>query len=277
MTDPEIRAQLAAAGLGAFADRVIAEAVDELWISTTRTDSFALGQSRIGGTPDLPRGTPWPRHRWTHAETATWPEWDQQDLRDALISGEVIEDGDGVALALPFVAQLDLADLAPLQSVLPRTGHLWLFADQQTTLGAIEDYPYQASACLYTEPSELVPTSPPPVPEQLPGLALAFARGRVYPDAGALDLRGDDWNRYEAALSPLRQRAPTHAVLPGRFGGVIGDIPPPSYSGLLRVDSDYTLDEVINWGDAAWITFALPPDALAARRFDELRAFRFCG
>lgn len=70
---------------------------------------------------------------------------------------------------------------------------------------------------------------------------------------------------------------PRHALMPRSFGGVNSDCPPAGYAGILRVDSDYTLDEVINWGDAARITFAIPPGALAARRFDELRAFRFCG
>jgi hypothetical protein len=225
----------------------------EIWISTQRTETFALGQSRIGGAPDLPKGTAWPRHRWPRSETLAWPDYAREDLANAIARGEVLEEPDHVALALPFIAQLDLADLRPFDPRFARGGQLWLFADQQTTLGEIGGYPYQASACLYAERAELERVTPPPTPETLPALALTFA----------------------AATG--EQPAPRHAVWPEVHEGVIGDVPPAGYQGLLRVDSDYTLDHVINWGDAAWITFAIPPQAFADGRFDEVRAFRFCG
>ncbi|MEO8702755.1 MAG: DUF1963 domain-containing protein [Kofleriaceae bacterium] len=226
----------------------------EIWISTRRTEAFARGQSRIGGVPDLPIGTVWPRHRWLRSETDQWPDFHREDLKQAIERGEVLDEIDHVALALPFVAQLDLAELASLQTVLPRTGHLWLFADQQTTLGEIGNCPYQASACLYVEHATLERATPPPTPDTLPALALTFS----------------------PATLGAEQGEPGHALLPDHFEGLNGDVP-VGYAGLLRVGSDYTLDDVLNWGDAAWITFAIPPDALAARRFDEVRAFRFCG
>ena len=225
----------------------------EFWIGTPRTETFALGQSRIGGAPDLPKGTVWPRHRWLRSETSQWPAYAREDLTNAIERGEVLEELHHVALALPFVAQLDLAELGQLDPRFARAGHLWLFADQQTTVGEIGDYPYQASACLYAEGGELERVTPPPTPETLPGLALTFATAT-----------GD-------------QAEPRHALWPARYEGVIGAVPPAGYQGLLRVDSDYTLDPVINWGDAAWITFAIPPQAFADGRFDEVRAFRFCG
>ncbi len=277
VTDAELRAALERAGFGALAEGVIANTRSEVWITTTRRDAFTLGQSRIGGAPDLPRGTAWPRQRWTHAETATWPDWAQSEIALEIAKGVVIDEGTHLALALPFVAQLDCTELAPFQSVLPRTGHLWLFADQQTTLGEIGHHVYQASACLHAVNAELVPTPLPPVPETLPGFALAFAPGRVLPGANDLDLRDDDWYRYEATIKPFRQPEPAHAILPVAVLGTNSECPPPGYTGILRVDSDYTLDEGMNWGDASFITFAIPPAALAAGRFDELRAFRFCG
>jgi len=278
ITDAELRALLTDAGFAARAEEAIARTVEEVWITTTRRNDFELGQSRIGGAPDLPRDTPWPRQRWLKSEVASWPAWSQAEIPEAIAQGTVIEEGDHIALALPFIAQLDLAELAPLQTALPRSGWLWLFADQQTTLGEIEHTRYCATACLYAAAdAELVPAIPPPTPESLPGLALAFARGRVIPHANDLDLRDDDWNRYEKFRKPLCQPEPTHALMPVVFRGVGSDYPPAGHAGILRVDSDYTLDEVINWGDAAWITFAIPPAALAAHAFDELRAFRFCG
>lgn len=225
----------------------------EIWIRTQRTETFALGQSRIGGAPDLPKGTAWPRHRWLRRETEAWPDYARAELANAIERGEVLEELQHVALALPFVAQLDLAELGRLDPRFARAGHLWLFADQQTTLGEIGGYPYQASACLYAATAELERVPPPPTPETLPGLALTFA-----PATG-------------------EQPEPRHALLPDVFEGVIGEVPPAGYQGLLRVDSDYTQGDVINWGDAAWITFAIPPQAFADGRFDEVRAFRFCG
>src|SRR5687768_9385298 len=128
LTDSEIRDLLAQAQLAELADRVLAQATVEVRISATPAESFALGRSRIGGAPDLPAGMEWPRHRWTWAETTTWPEWDRDALAKAIDEGVVVDEGDRVALALPFVAQLNLEELAPHQSVLPRVGHLWLFA-----------------------------------------------------------------------------------------------------------------------------------------------------
>jgi hypothetical protein len=224
----------------------------EIWISTT-TGELSLGQSRIGGVPDLPRGTIWPRHRWTRDETKAWPDFAQQELTEAIANGVVLEELHHVALALPFVAQLDLAELARFDTPLPKTGHLWLFADQQTTLGEIGFAVYQASACLYAEHAVLERVDPPPTPETLTALALTFSIGEG------------------------EQPEPRHTVMPVSDQGVHNDVPPAGYRGLLRVDSDYALDPIINWGDAAWMTFAMPPDALAARRWDEVRAFRFCG
>lgn len=219
----------------------------EIWIRATRTDTFARGQSRIGGVPDLPRDIPWPRYRWTRAETADWPDDAQTELAEAIASGIVIDDGETVALALTFVAQLDLAALQ--HAALPPRGHLLFFADQGTTLGEIADYPYCASACVFTE-HEVERVTPPPTPETLPAFALAFAQ-----QAGA------------------DQPAPRHACFVHAEYGAIAPVPPDGWVGLLRVDSD----DDLHWGDAAWITFAIPEEALAARRFDEVRAFRWIG
>jgi hypothetical protein len=219
----------------------------EIWIRATRTDTFARGQSRIGGVPDLPRALPWPRHRWTRAETATWPDDAQTELADAIAHGIVIDDGETAALALPFVAQLALAELQ--HEALPPRGQLLFFADQDTTLGEVADYPYCASACVFTE-HEVERVTPPPTSETLPAFALAFAQASG------------------------EQPAPRHACFVRAEYGSIAPVPPEGWVGLLRVDSS---DDGLNWGDAAWITFAIPEDALAARRFDEVRAFRWIG
>ncbi len=273
LTDAEIRDCLAQAQLAELADRVLAQTTVEVRITATPADSFALGQSRIGGEPDLPGGMEWPRHRWTRAETETWPEWDRDALARAIEEGVVSDEGERVALALPFVAQLNLAELTPHQSVLPRTGHLWLFADQGTTLGSIGDYPYCATACAYAELAELVPRASPPVPEHLPGYSLVFAAERSLPSANELGIDGAAWYRYAEAIKALEQPAPRHACLVRPESGSIAFVPPEGHVGLLRVDSD----DRLCWGDAAWITFAIPREALSDRQFEAVRAFRWIG
>jgi Domain of unknown function (DUF1963) len=273
----EIRQRLIEEKLEAVAARAAAEAVVEVRIRATQRDSFALGESRIGGVPDLPRGVAWPRHRFSRAETESWPDYSQRELVEAIATGIVTEEPTHVALALPFVAQLDLSKLAPHQEAFPRHGHLWLFADQTTATGDVAGYPTCACACLYVEDPELVTATPPPVSETLPAFALDFAKELALPDANDLGLDGDDWYRYSEILKSLSQPEPRHACLVRAEYGSIAQVPAEGHVGILRVDSDYGDDYTLNWGDAAWITFAIPEAALAAKRFDEVRAFRWIG
>ena len=279
-TPDEIREHLVREGLAAHAGNALARLRTEIRITTTRTESFALGQSRIGGVPDLPRGIQWPRHRWTHAETAAWPEWCKPELAEGVASGQVVVEREHFALAHPFVAQLDLAELAPLQAALPRTGRIWLFADQSTTVGEIAGYQCRASACVYDTTSDLVRAEPPPVPESLPASALAFTAELVLPnpnDAAMHGLSSEEWDTYDRIVTELGQRDPRHALLHQPDSGANQDIPPPGFTSILRVDSDYAQTPIINWGDAAWITFAIPDDALASCRFEEVCAFCWYG
>lgn len=276
--DP-LRIALEAAGFGPLAEHVLAAATPEVHIRATRSDAIAIGASRIGGTPDLPRGTPWPRHRWTRAETRDWPDFARAELATAIDDGVVLEEPEHLGLALPFVAQLDLAQLAPLQDVLPRRGHLWLFADQMTEVGMIADYVACASACLFAEDTELVRVEPPPVPDTLPAFALEFLAGRALPNANDLGLDGSDWHRYHDTVKTFEQPKPRHACLVRPSYGSIAPVPADGWTGILRVDSNDAggAANTLAWGDAAWITFAIPNVALAARRFDEMSAFRWYG
>jgi hypothetical protein len=273
--DPaEIREYLERGGLGARADAVIAGLRPEIRIVATPSDELGLGDSRIGGAPDLPSGVAWPRYRVRRAEAEAWPEWSQRELAEAIAAGQVIVEGDHVALALPFIAQLDLFELSPLQSVLPHGGHLWLFADQQTHAGMLGDYPHVACTCLFAVADELVRVDPPPVPESFIAGALAFTAELALPDAASLELTQDEWWAYYEVGQLLGQPEPRHTVLPQPDLGTLY-VPPPGFTPLLRVDSDAALGTT--WGDAAWITFAIPEAALAAARFDEVVAFRWIG
>jgi hypothetical protein len=267
----EFRARLDAAQLPT--DDIIAQTRTQLRIVATPGDPV-LGGSRLGGAPDLPRGVAWPRHRWPRTETESWPEWARDELAAAIEAGSVVIEGDRIALALPFVAQLDLAALAPLQDVLPRRGHLWLFADQSSTLALADGYPVVASACLHAEQAELVAVEPPPVPEDFACAAITFTPRLALPEVDDLFLTRDDSERYRELLMALDASPPRHALLPRADHGTTR-VPPARFTPVLKIDSDDHLR--MCWGDAAWITFALPEDALAAARFDEMHAFRFIG
>ncbi|MEJ7598720.1 MAG: DUF1963 domain-containing protein [Kofleriaceae bacterium] len=251
---------------------VLAQTRTEIRIVPRAADP-ACGASRLGGAPDLPPGMAWPRHRWSRAEIETWPTWAKDELAVAIESEHVVVEGERVALALPFVAQLDLAELAPLQDTLPRTGHLWLFADQSSTLALAEGYPFVASACLYGKRGELVPATPPPLPEAFTPAAISFVPALSVPDVDDLFLTREDSERY-AMLRRELVTSPRHAVLPRAAHGTTL-VPPASFTPILRLDTDPALG--MHWGDAAWIAFALPDGALAAGRFRDMHAFRWIG
>jgi hypothetical protein len=61
--EPEVRAAATAAGFGHIADRAAASARPTLLVlrKLLRRTPRELGSSRLGGSPDLPPGTPWPR------------------------------------------------------------------------------------------------------------------------------------------------------------------------------------------------------------------------
>ena len=80
------------------------------------TDYATVGAHRFGGLPDVPAGT-------------TYPRFSDSEIRD------------GAALAYEFIAQLNCAELAPLQDYLPRTGMLYFYLSTQHDL-----YGAQASA-----------------------------------------------------------------------------------------------------------------------------------
>lgn len=76
---------------------------------------IAVGASKIGGHPDLPIGTPWPRRAFPFKDPALEPE----------------------TIPFAFVAQINLAEVAayPAAQVLPPTGMLYFFIDAVQDIG----------------------------------------------------------------------------------------------------------------------------------------------
>lgn len=104
-------------------------------------ESLSLGQSRMGGVPDLPAGFEWPRYN---------------------------------GHPLSFVAQLDLSDLAGLPSVLPlpNEGFLVFFYDTKEYAWGFDPKDRGSAAVRYLkEPASSLVRTPPPedLQEDLPG------------------------------------------------------------------------------------------------------------
>jgi uncharacterized protein YwqG len=105
MNPEEIRQMLRQSGLARIADAIASAAENALRLVAEPVPDaqLALGQSRIGGQPDMPRG-------------ATWPTWQGEPLA--------------------FLGQIELARVAgfPGCGVLPAAGHLLFFyeAEQRT-------------------------------------------------------------------------------------------------------------------------------------------------
>jgi uncharacterized protein YwqG len=75
---------------------------------------FSLGESRIGGTPDVPRGFEWPR----------WLPSKQRDDK----FGQPWHPN--VAAPLGFIAQIDLSAVPKVDDSLPNSGWLYFFYDR---------------------------------------------------------------------------------------------------------------------------------------------------
>lgn len=201
-------------------------------------DALAVGASRIGGDPDLPRGAAWPHHAFWAEDVAKWPDYAQAEVERAKAEGWLYPRGtDHLVTPLPFLAQLDLAELSDAR--LPLTGTLLFFAQVSTDVAQpLASQKPVASAVLFSD-GPLVRTA---VPDSVRAQKL-----EMNAPAHALSMQsfaGDD---------PPR---PAHIALP-----------PPISDGcvaLLQIDSDFGA----HFGDDAWITFSIPENALAERRFD---------
>jgi alpha-tubulin suppressor-like RCC1 family protein len=220
---------------------------DVHWWHTARDDGVAapggtsarVGDSRLGGNPDLASGTPWPQV-------------------------------DGRPLA--FVAQLDLAELAPLGCAppLPADGLLSLFV-----LPA--DIGFANTFALRYAPAgtQLAPAQPPAAladGDRFAALALRPARELSLPPPTAsavqrLGLSDTEFAAYTGIVTWADQ--PLHRVLghPALFQTSDPRDDDAELTLLLQVDTEDTND--MDWGfDCGRLYVWIAADDLAARRFE---------
>ncbi len=275
-TPPNLRDPLSAAGLGRIApvlERLQAGAV-RLRTRPAQEQPLAVGASKLGGLPDLPAGTAWPR-------------WN------------------GVPLGL--VAQLRLDELRayPAAQALPESGWLYFFYDgRQQVFG---DQPADRGAWQVIYQPALKPTgalqrqpAPPDLPDEsrFKPRAVDFSAEWTLPQnpplfAPALDWTPDEQHHYEDFIyNRVSDRGASRHRLLGHAEEIqddmhlqcqllahgIKDEQDPraaalaagalSWQLLLQVDSDEAAG--MRWSSAGRLYFWIEQPALKARRFDNV-------
>lgn len=109
-----------------------------------------VGTSRIGGLPDLPSDWKWPGRDLLDEEAA-------RHFKDP-------EDPHHLYQSIPFLAQINLAELPAIGSDLPNQGILYFFVDLMETPGGSSNDDLQGARVLYFDGavSALAPMKPPP-------------------------------------------------------------------------------------------------------------------
>lgn len=129
-----LRTGIESRGLGALADEILALARPAIRVVPTPTAlaDLPIGASRIGGTPDLPRGTPWP----------TWKGEPQS-----------------------FLGQFDLASLArlPASAALPSEGSLIFFYSARQDTWGFDPDDRESWSVIYAAPGDPLTRAEPPV------------------------------------------------------------------------------------------------------------------
>jgi uncharacterized protein YwqG len=139
MTREDIAKACIDAGLATRTADILEAARPSLQLILAPTDmaELSIGESRVGGVPDLPAAT-------------AWPEW-----RDGPLS---------------FIAQIDLHDLAsrPAAALLPRSGHLLFFYHAEQKTWGFDPKDRGSWHVLYTPPETQLARFDPPrnLPEE---------------------------------------------------------------------------------------------------------------
>lgn len=257
--EAEVRQALDAAGFGSIADRVSTAARPAVMIDRQilRREPSALGTTRLGGRPDLPVGTQWPRCR---------------------------------GLQQSFLGQVRVRDLPTQAHELRRLGGTLLFF---TVNGSADDeerydvWPGLCSAVVHAKAGVSLKRASPV--QDIVELNPARLRFEVHPDVPGLAVDGD------RLMAPLRRVAVTdyerwfefHDALRGgrdmRDHYLLGYLgtplnPDPCAARTDRMHSpwrhlftiDYDEELGFDIPDAGWLQIAVSPSDLKAGRFDRV-------
>lgn len=195
-----------------------------------------IGGTKLGGTPDLPAGSPWPWH-------------------------------EGRPMA--FVGQVNLADVAPLvePGLLPSAGVLSFFCASGDQSAGIRGHVSFTDTGTPLSRAQIPPELSPD--DRYHALGLRPERELTYPSAEAaapvLGLSMQERLAYQDAVG--RDETPLHRML-GHPDVIQRDAcdADPALCLLLQVDSDAGAE--LEWGDAGRLYFCIRRHHLEERRFD---------
>jgi uncharacterized protein YwqG len=143
-----------------------------LYPQTTNESGIKIGQSRIGGCPDLPPGVSWPSDRG----------YQKKVKKKFFFFGKKVERRE--PLPLSFIAQINLAEVAPFdpENLLPKTGILYFFYSAEQDSWGFDPKDVDQFSVIYYD-GDLTTLSATAFPEDLP----PHARFK----AGALEMRSE--------------------------------------------------------------------------------------
>ncbi len=228
-----------------------------------------VGESRLGGEPDLPAGTDWPQVICTKKELVIAP----QHFRAGTLPEPDAKGRYHVPLA--FIAQIDLADLAAhdADGLLPAKGMLWCFVRPEITLDEKRERPVLASHVLYAKTTpKLVRTQPPAsLPEwnRYRAAKPVLSHGRPLPALAVDPIRDlamiqSERDAYENVF--IKQHEPgIHSVLGWARAAYYRGMPGEKEQALLAIASDSVSG--FEFGDCQSIFFCIPTAALAKQDF----------
>ena len=272
--------RLGAAGLGRHAEKLERLARPGIRLRRLSVPDAApgVGQTRLGGNPDLPVSTEWPQYQ-------------------------------GVPQS--FIAQLNLADTHQYDQdgKLPNQGILSFFYDSAQRVWGFDPSDKEGWKVLYTEAS--VNLAPRPFPDALPAEGrfppvmlrpdgeITYARAELS-ELEAVGLDADEGSAYDELVeeeegsvhrllghpSPIQGdmqmecQLVSHGLYLGDASGYHEPLAAQLRSGavdwrlLLQIDSDE--DAHMMWGDAGRIYYWMHKDAMHERRWDEARLILQC-
>jgi uncharacterized double-CXXCG motif protein len=257
-----VKLLLAGAALGRRAATLEALACRGIRFGLTPVSRLAVGRSRFGGLPDLPRGSDWPSRQGAQ---------------------------------LDFLLQVNLAELTRVlpESPLPKAGWLWFFYDTENCpWGGDRDDWNGWQVSYWDGPAiELVRALAPDwlaTDARFPVCSLSLQRVEWLPDYKApcvrtLKLSETELTAYRQTLKKLRapEGNPLHKLLgwPDTIQNDMAELCSRVVGGkdwriLLQLDSEEGAGMM--WGDAGRLYFWIRERDLIARRFDRCWAMLQC-
>ncbi len=260
-----LQADLACDKLLAKHAAVIAERAMPAILATPVTSGSKPGRSRIGGAPDLPAGTAWPRFVAKRAALA------KRYVPNSVAA--ILNDANAIDVPFAFIAQFRLEDVAPFdtEGYLPKTGLLSFFFRpdlmfQQRTTGTEWRY-HLPCEVIHSAATGLVRAKP---PRELaswasPATSVAFASAMLLPDYDQLGIDLGRGSKAYIARTIAQLDLPPHQLLCLPTGTHDVDVPPADGHVLFSAP----LPQEMFDGAFSCAYFCISNKALRRRAFDQ--------